>query len=1101
MCGICGIIGINREEATKRVTTMCRALAHRGPDDEYVVSGSNWALGQRRLSIIDLSQNGRQPFVNEDGSCFLTSNGEIYNYRDLRPNLLKAGHRFVSGSDCEVILHILEQEGERGILKLNGMFAFAFIDLRRRKLLLCRDRVGIKPLYFRKTTETLSFASEIKALVGAPADLNRDHLREFFQYRYLSGSDTLFQGIQEVLPGHVLSIDLDTLDVEDHEYWVPRLRNASGSSVSERDLGREIEQAVARQLVSDVPVGCQLSGGLDSSLVTKIAMRQLNEPMHTFSVGLNGHAEDESSWAELVSGELGTIHHAIYYEESDFLEDLATCTWLNDDPLNHPNSVAMFKMCREAKRHVTVLMTGEGADELFGGYTWHKRLWRLRRIGRLAQSPFIRQLVKTFPKERWAPILPLLGKSPREMASVAGQWVSDESIRDFVYLNPLPPHQYRCELPINVDDPLMASLDLDFRTYLVSVLQRQDRMSMASGVESRVPFLDFDLVDFALKIPVQQLFEGKRGKAILRHVAAGQIPNEIINRPKCGFSMPMATWMRNDNGLGGLLGWLCDERADSRHIWKIDPMRQLVDDHRSGRADNSTFLWSILSFEVWARIWFDGTPHEKLKEQIQEQTRGALRSQAIAHRPQAKSEGQSLAKAGSEGCAENTIETHSVPSLNTLTRQHLNNSSPPAKVPLRICHIVTSLRIGGMERMVCDLMGGLEVRGIKSVVFCTDEKGELYEGSHAVTKFCGHREPRLFVVDWKLLLQIRRFVRDNNIDVIHAHNHAPHLYGAILSFFKRIPLIATRHGQGYNDKWRVRFLKHFLAGKTSTVVLVSKDAKRVSLENHSLSKDDSMTVIPNGINTKLFSPSGNEGGTLNEVIDLREAMRLRLGIPRDAIVIGSVGRLSPEKNYSLLVRAFARLVNRYPLSDRGMSVNEDALNTLISPNNQEPRTKNPPYLMLVGDGADRPVIEAEIDRLKVKDRCQLVGMQGDVLPWLRLMDIFCLSSDTEGLSISLLEAGACGLPSVVTDAGGNQEIVVDGVSGLVVPVGDEVALSAGFEIIVGNESLRREMGAAARKLVEDRFSLDAMVDSYVQTYKSVLTLDRCIAKPGICAEL
>jgi len=318
MCGICGIVGVNREAATAQVTAMCRALAHRGPDDELVVSGANWALGQRRLSIIDLSQNARQPFVNEDGSRFLTSNGEIYNFRDLRPSLIKAGHRFVSGSDCEVILHLLEEEGERGILKLNGMFAFAYLDEKRRKLLLCRDRLGIKPLYFRRTPDSVSFASEIKALVGATTALRRDHLTEFFQYRYLSGCDTLFQDVQEILPGHLVSIDLDTLAMEDREYWAPSKRVTSGEFVSEKALAREIENAVSRQLVSDVPVGCQLSGGLDSSLVTQIAMRQMNQPMHTFSVGFDGHAEDESSWAALVATQLGTHHHMIHYRATSW---------------------------------------------------------------------------------------------------------------------------------------------------------------------------------------------------------------------------------------------------------------------------------------------------------------------------------------------------------------------------------------------------------------------------------------------------------------------------------------------------------------------------------------------------------------------------------------------------------------------------------------------------------------------------------------------------------------------------------------------------------------------------------------------------------------
>ena len=1057
MCGICGIIGVNREAAAERVKAMCRDLAHRGPDDEHIVTGRNWALGQRRLSVIDLSRNARQPFVNEDGSRFLTSNGEIYNYRELRPALVNAGHRFVSASDCEVILHLLEEEGAGGILKLNGMYAFAYLDEKRRKVLLCRDRLGIKPLYYRRTQDAVLFASEIKALAETPASWRSDQLQEFFQYRYLSGKNTLFMDVQEVLPGHLVTIDLDTLAMEDREYWVPAKRVSGGRRVDERALGREIEQAVARQLVSDVPVGCQLSGGLDSSLVTQMAMSQMTQRMHTFSMGFDGHAEDESSWALLMASQLGTIHHAIQYKASDFLADLAACTWLNDEPLNHPNSVAMFKLCREAKPHVTVLMTGEGADELFGGYTWHKRLWRLRRLGRLAQWPVTRRVVSLLPRERWAPILPLLGISPAEMALRAGRWVSPELLQGILCNEVMGDGEgYRRSLDVSADDCVAASLDLDLRTYLVSVLQRQDRMSMASGVESRVPFLDHELVDFALRIPLEQLFEGKRGKAILRHVAAGRIPDAIINRPKVGFSIPLAAWMRQGHELGHLLGWLTDERAADRHIWKVDRVRQLVADHQAGKADCSNILWSLLSFEVWARVWLDGTPHEKLKDEILLQTSGA-----------------------GDGCRSSVIGHKTEDKLVAGTRT--NNQEPITKnhSPLRVCHIVTSLHMGGMERMVCDLIGGLQARGVESVVCCTDDKGELYDGAPALAKFCGHRKPGLLVIDWKLAFQIYRFVRDNQVTVIHAHNHAPHLYAALLSFFTGIRVIATRHGQGYRDKPRVRFLKRFLAGKSSMLVLVSEDAERVSLANRSLSASDSIVVIPNGVNTDVFRPRSATGTSYIQEEDITGVTAPNAGgalraATSHSMVIGSVGRLSPEKNYPLLIRAFARLVHGYQSSVIGDGTSGE------SP------SENLPFLILVGDGPDRGRIEEEIARCNVKDRCYITGMQSQVLHWLHLMDIFCLSSDTEGLSISLLEAGACGLPSVVTDAGGNREIVRDGVSGLVVPMRDEAALAAGFDRLVRDAALRHAMGAEARRIVEERFSLAAMVDGYVKAYAKVL---------------
>jgi glycosyltransferase involved in cell wall biosynthesis len=381
-----------------------------------------------------------------------------------------------------------------------------------------------------------------------------------------------------------------------------------------------------------------------------------------------------------------------------------------------------------------------------------------------------------------------------------------------------------------------------------------------------------------------------------------------------------------------------------------------------------------------------------------------------------------------------------------------------------------------MERMVCDLMSGLSDRGVETVLFCTDGKGELYESAPALAKDCGYRKPRFLVIDWGLVFRMARFVRDQRVLLLHAHNHAPTLYCGLVSILTGVPMVVTRHGQGHSSTRRV-LLTRLLGMRAKAVVLVSENAKQVAIKNSSASIENSM-VLHNGIDTKRFQSAKTED---------RETCRVKLGIPRDAIVIGSVGRLSPEKNYSLLVRAFARLVNSDSLSVIGNSGREGVSRPLFPPNNQQPITNNAApggfFLLLVGDGPDRSVIEAEIARHNLQDCCHITGMQSEVLPWLQAMDIFCLSSDTEGLSISLLEAGACGLPSVVTDAGGNREIVKDGVSGLVVPMKDEAALAAGFEQLASDAAMRHTMGSAARKIVEDRFSRDAMVEGYMKVYE------------------
>jgi glycosyltransferase involved in cell wall biosynthesis/uncharacterized protein (DUF362 family) len=424
--------------------------------------------------------------------------------------------------------------------------------------------------------------------------------------------------------------------------------------------------------------------------------------------------------------------------------------------------------------------------------------------------------------------------------------------------------------------------------------------------------------------------------------------------------------------------------------------------------------------------------------------------------------------------------------------------SQSLSVSLRVCHIVTSLRTGGMERMIFDLMGGMRAAGIPQYIFCTDEEGELYESVVAEAKFAGRRKVGLLVVDWRLLRGLCEFVRIHQISMIHAHNPVAHLYGVLASFQTGTPVVATWHGQGFHDKWRVCLLKRLLSVKTKAVVIVSEDSKRIAVDRGCVSASKAI-VIPNGISTRWFTPRATIELCREAATGSNESKRSSLGVPPDAIVIGSVGRLSPEKNYSLLVRAFARVVQKKTIDQCGAPGGRTSCEPSLVPGSDKPR---PPeeqshgsmvhglwskvFLILVGDGPDRPVIEAEIARHNLQDQCYITGMQSEVRPWLHAMDIFCLSSDTEGLSISLLEAGACGLPSVVTDVGGNREVVNNGVEGLLVPKGDERALAEAFYRLVGDGDLRRVMGLAARRNITEKFSLTAMLDGYERVYRDVV---------------
>ncbi|MEI6515063.1 MAG: glycosyltransferase [bacterium] len=418
--------------------------------------------------------------------------------------------------------------------------------------------------------------------------------------------------------------------------------------------------------------------------------------------------------------------------------------------------------------------------------------------------------------------------------------------------------------------------------------------------------------------------------------------------------------------------------------------------------------------------------------------------------------------------------------------------------------------------MVCDLLSGTqgEATGsgfqtsaprraagerITSCLFCTDVQGELYETVREV-KACGHREPGWLIIDWGLVRQLCRFVREQRVDLLHAHNHAPNLYCTLTSLLTGVPVVVTRHGRGYHT-FRWRLLARVLSWRSKAVVFVSEDARRLAIATGSVSAKKAI-VIHNGIDTRQFAPcettnhrptpqSGKTdiagGGGDGSLV----AMRAKLGIPADAVVIGSVGRLSQEKNYPLLLRAFSRLVRAESINlgpetlGRCEALGERTSSAEGQSNVYRPRSNV--YSLLVGDGLDRGRIEAEIDRVNLKDRFIITGMQSTVLSWLHAMDVFCLSSDTEGLSISLLEAGACGLPSVVTDVGGNREIVQDGVSGFIVPQGDEVALASKMKRLVDDVALRHAMGAAARELVEAQFSFRAMVDAYADIYEKALS--------------
>ena len=610
MCGFCGVFhagGIteNDRRLTVRMTAL---LAHRGPDDEGHWSDASAALGHRRLSVIDIP-GGHQPMVTEDGRVALAYNGEIYNYRDLRRELEGRGHRFRTEGDTEVLLRGYEEWGDGVVERLRGMFAFAIRDGRRRRLLLARDRLGVKPLYHATTADgRLVFASEIKALLldpAVPRELNAARLAEQLAFGMVSGEETLFAGVRELPPGSVAVAEGGALGIR--AYWTdetPAAHDGEDHVARGRSM---LEDAVNSRLVSDVVVGTLNSGGLDSSLMTAIAAPHVAGRLNTFSVGFADPAFDERPFARGVAAAAGSRHHEIEVSGESLDADMDRLTWFNDEPLFTLNSIALHQIFRQARREagVTVVLTGEGADEVFGGYGRYAvaaRRAHLLRVPGLAAAA------------RLAPPVGALGRLRRLLHPdriVAINAFSDPSLARAVAMGEGddPLEARRSLLPSH----LGAGADLfiyDQRTYLRGLLQRQDRMSMAVGVEAREPFLDHHLVEWANGLPTLDKLAGGTTKSLLKDIAGRWLPDSISRREKNGFAVPSSEWMRSGGPLAERVHALRDPGSPAGRATDPALVGRLVTEHVSGAADHRGILWTLIAFDAWARIFLAGPTPE-----------------------------------------------------------------------------------------------------------------------------------------------------------------------------------------------------------------------------------------------------------------------------------------------------------------------------------------------------------------------------------------------------------------------------------------------------------------------------------------------------------
>jgi asparagine synthase (glutamine-hydrolysing) len=608
MCGIAGLVytDASRPCAPEIVTAMRDVVSYRGPDDAGIFIDRNAGLGHRRLSIIDLG-GGHQPMTDGYG-LWIVFNGEIYNYQDIRRVLLAKGYAFRTHSDTEVILALYADRGAECVHALNGMFAFAIWDSNAKTLFLARDRMGVKPLYYAETPDGFVFGSEIKSLFasGLVEPCARDEaFAEYLLFRQVAGSDTLFRGVKSLRPGCTMTVREASSQIA--RYWSPRPpaeRLPITYDDAKEQLASLLEDSVRLRLISDVPVGTFCSGGVDSSLVTALAARLKREPVNTFSVGFDEEDFDESAFARMVSEQHGTIHHELRVGNVKYAELFPRMVWHNDEPLDFANSVHIFALSELAKRQVTVVLTGEGSDELFAGYPRY-RIPDIAKSYRLMPAPMRRALGLLVHDHRLAKLDRYASGTPAEAMLYNSSYLQPSVVREAYprmngYALGFRTDCLNGQEGLNLDSVGRVSL-LDQETFLVSILHRQDKMSMAAAIESRVPFMDYRIVEFANRLPTAHKIRNGTGKSIVKDVARGVLPEAVVDRRKSGFGVPLARWFRSDEGLGEQIMALPDSR--SADVFDRAVLRRVIAEHRQGRQDHSELLWTALNLATWRDVF------------------------------------------------------------------------------------------------------------------------------------------------------------------------------------------------------------------------------------------------------------------------------------------------------------------------------------------------------------------------------------------------------------------------------------------------------------------------------------------------------------------
>jgi asparagine synthase (glutamine-hydrolysing) len=1032
MCGIVGFASSAPVPGAQRLLeTMNDSLVHRGPDDagNHIAcirpaaggrSAGEVGIAMRRLSIIDLS-TGHQPIANEDGSAWIVFNGEIYNHRELRSDLEARGHVFRTHSDTEAILHAYEEFGVECVRHLRGMFAFAVWDGRQEQLFIARDHAGIKPLYWTVAGDRLLFGSEIKALLCDPAvprRVNQEALHHYLTYLYVPAPLSLFDGIQQLPPGHRMIWRRGSVHVE--EYWAgpeAMLEGETGGPVTPDEVWGVLRESVSAHMLSDVPLGAFLSGGIDSTLIVALMAELSSKPVETFSVGFEAAGlYDERPFAAAVAKHFGTHHHE-FAIGSDSVQLLPEIIRHLDEPLADASVIPNYLVSQLARKHVKVALSGAGGDELFGGYRRYfadelARRWRrvpspvrknlllpaLRVIPATGETAIgdMSRLVQKFlepldlaPEQRYLAWNAFFSEQSKQQLYAGG-----EPRRDSAEV--MLPHFQRVEHRAFAD----RAMYVDLKSYLPGdPLFLSDRMTMANSLEARVPFVDTRVMEYAARIPVDQKIQGRRTKIILREALAGRVPDDIISRPKRGFGTPIDLWLRGE--LSNLVEQVLSPASlRERGYFRPEYVEWLLAQQRAGKRDFSQHIWALLVFELWHRTYIDQDLGTRSGLSFDDLGLALTATGKPAH---------TVSAAGPVGRSAPDPRTPAEPRRSGAGSLRILMAADVDPV-----HV-----IGGAERMLNEHCTRLAASGHEVVVLTRREDKDLpaeetYRNVRVVRHPIAEGNPVAFMqaVVREGGKAFGRLASQRPFDLINVHQ--PLEAAAVLQHraSNGVPVLYT-YLSPWSDEYRVRFKRRMSGrGRVTTLAMGAwmhmNSSLRQRIECDALRRADSVmvlsefstsqirdihglpvdnvTVIPGGVNTERFQPLPD-----------RASVRRRLGLPEGLLLL-TVRNLVPRMGLDALVEAMRDVARVQP----------DC------------------RLVIGGSGPMRAGLEEQVRLLGLEENVRFAGFipEQELADYYGVADLFVLPTRVlEGFGLVTIEAMASGTPVLGTPVGGTQEIL------------------------------------------------------------------------------